>query len=94
MPGKCRLDVDLGRRPACPGASPPAHGAGPTHGTAPPRDGSALRSEDSIAYALEEPPARLQTHGELVTQRLGIAEKGGTKSSATACAFVWLRDDR
>ena len=50
--------------------------------------------EDSIAYALEEPPAQLQTHGELVTQRLGIAEKGGTKSSATACAFVCLRDDR
>ena len=58
------------------------------------RHGSALRFEDSIAYALEEPPAQLQTHGELVTQRLGIAEKGGTKSSATACAFVCLRDDR
>ena len=55
---------------------------------------AAVRFEDSIAYALEEPPAQLQTHGELVTQRLGIAEKGGTKSSATACTFVCLRDDR
>jgi hypothetical protein len=58
------------------------------------RDGSALPLEDAIAYAPEEPPGYVQTHGELPTQRLGIAEKGGTKSSATACAFVCLRDDR